>query len=469
MVRSARESKKEFCDRKVSIRPTIIDIETKNTFPFFFQSLPYIQYSERNTNAMLRRNNISSTMAILAVASTMCDVGQCLVVGRTPFIPGSTRDRQFSNRRRRSRGPSSSSSSSSSSSMTMHVDEFNPLTSIDLSSLSAAAPAALSMTSNLLTASSKLISSDPRLEVELLNDVSHVALDVTTFLSPRTAWLRLCNVIGRVLILSSDYIQDDTNAIGLDEWAFQASMLAMSIYLFARSAAPLMLAVLSITALSVRDRRAYAILFQDVGLSVLQFKSLLVSTTLDWIDLAPRDSTDLDGEYMYFLYSGEAMMSTSSSSGALRTTKDDVNVGACDDPSEVTERLDVGSRIIGDVQFATRLEASVYKTSSTNSKSDKKSKMGKSANTAAAFPSPPVGRFVVGPNGAAVLRISTSKLLKLMRNDSELSASIQRLVLMSMQEKLSRTLLQDGGLVIQSGGSSTTSIPNATNVTPASI
>lgn len=353
--------------------------------------------------------------------------------------------------------------------MSMYVDEFNPLTAIDLSSLSAAAPAALSMTSNLLTASSKLISSDPRLEVELLNDVSHVALDVMTFLSPRTAWLRLCNVIGRVLILSSDYIQVDTNAIGLDEWAFQASMLAMSIYLFARSAAPLMNAVLSITSFSVRDRRAYAILFQDVGLSVLQFKSLLVSTTLDWIDLKPRDTTDLDGEYMYFLYSGEATMSTSSS-GASRTTKDDDVViaegGACeDDSSEVSERLDVRSRIIGDLQFATRLEASVYKTSSTNSKSDKKSKI----TSTGAAPSLPVSRFVVGPNGATVLRISTHKLLKLMKNDSELSASIQRLVLIAMQEKLSRMLLQDGGFVIQSGGSSSTGTPNATDVIPASI
>ena len=411
-------------------------------------------------------------MAILAVASTICDVGQGLVVGRIPFISGSTRDHQFSNRRRRSCGSSvgnRSSSPASSSSMSMYVDEFNPLTAIDLSSLSAAAPAALSMTSNLLTASSKLISSDPRLEVELLNDVSHVALDVMTFLSPRTAWLRLCNVIGRVLILSSDYIQVDTNAIGLDEWAFQASMLAMSIYLFARSAAPLMNAVLSITSFSVRDRRAYAILFQDVGLSVLQFKSLLVSTTLDWIDLKPRDTTDLDGEYMYFLYSGEATMSTSSS-GASRTTKDDDVViaegGACeDDSSEVSERLDVRSRIIGDLQFATRLEASVYKTSSTNSKSDKKSKI----TSTGAAPSLPVSRFVVGPNGATVLRISTHKLLKLMKNDSELSASIQRLVLIAMQEKLSRMLLQDGGLVIQSGGSSSTGTPNATDVIPASI
>ncbi|KAL3826880.1 hypothetical protein ACHAXA_000848 [Cyclostephanos tholiformis] len=397
---------------------------------------------------MLQRNNALATMAILAVASTMmCDVGQGLVVARIPFISGSSRNHQFSNRRR-SRISSNRSSFSSSSSVSMYIDEMSPLTAIDLSSLSVAAPATLS-TSNLLSATTKLISSDPRLEVELLNDVSHVALDVTTFLSPRTAWLRLCNVIGRVLILSSDYIQD--GSIGVDEWAFQASMLAMSIYLFARSAAPLMLAVLSVTALSVRDRRAYASLFQAVGLSVLQFKSLLASMTLEWIEFEPQESVYLDGEYMYFLYSGEATMSASSGAAV---------VGAEGDDSEVSERLDVGSRIIGDVQFATRLEASVYKSASTHGKSDKKSRGTSTAE-------PTVSRFIVGPRGAALLRISTHKLLKLMKNDSELSASIQRLVLLSMQEKLNRTL-QDGGLVIQSSGSSSMSTPNATHVIPTS-
>jgi len=161
----------------------------------------------------------------------------------------------------------------------MYIDELHPLTAIDVSSLTAAAPAFYSATSNLLS------SADPRLEVELLNDVSHVALDVTTFLSPRTAWLRLFGVIGRVLIVASDCIQDDT--ITLDEWAFQAVMLAVSIHLFARSAAPLVSAVFSVTALSVRDYRAYALLFQAVGLSVLQFKSLLVSSTLG-DDVRPR-------------------------------------------------------------------------------------------------------------------------------------------------------------------------------------
>ena len=337
--------------------------------------------------------------------------------------------------------------------MRMFIDERHPLTAIDVSSLTAAAPAFYSATSNLLS------SADPRLEVELLNDVSHVALDVTTFLSPRTAWLRLFGVIGRVLIVASDCIQDNT--ITLDEWAFQAVMLAVSIHLFARSAAPLVSAVFSVTALSVRDYRAYALLFQAVGLSVLQFKSLLVSSTLDWIELEPCASLDLDGDYMYFLYSGGATMSVPDGGACAVGGGGGGAVGASSDP-EAPERLLASSRIIGDVQFAKALEASVYKTATAaNGKSDKKP-------GASSAVTDPMSWFVVGQGGASVLRISTHKLLELMKNDNELSTSIQRLVLICMHEKLSSTL-RGGGLVIQSGSSSSTSTPNATRVIPASI
>jgi hypothetical protein len=340
--------------------------------------------------------------------------------------------------------------------MGMYIDELNPLTAMDISSPSAALSAALG-------ASTRMLSSDPRLEAELLNDVSHVALDVTTFLSPRTAWLRLCNVIGRVLIVASDYIQDD--AITLDEWAFQAFMLAVSLHLFVRSAAPLVSAVLSVTALSVRDRRAYALLFQAVGLSALQFKSLLVSATLEWIEYGPSASVDLDGDYMYFLYSGEATMSVSD---GARTKDAAVGgaEGACDPGAP--ERILASSRIIGDVQFAKALEASVYKTATANGKSDKKSRGAAAVEGARSDATAPTSRFVVGPDGASVLRISTHKLLRMMKNDTELSTSIQRLVLVCMQEKLSSTL-RSGGLVIQSSGSSSTGTPNATEVIPAAI
>ena len=396
-------------------------------------------------------------MAFIAAASTMCDVGQGLVVGRQPFISGAGIC-QFS--RRRSRSGSIRRRSSSSSSMRMYIDELHPLTAIDISSLTAAAPAFYSATSNLLS------STDPRLEVELLNDVSHVALDVTTFLSPRTAWLRLFGVIGRVLIVASDCIQDNT--ITLDEWAFQAVMLAVSIHLFARSAAPLVSAVFSVTALSVRDYRAYALLFQAVGLSVLQFKSLLVSSTLDWIELEPCASLDLDGDYMYFLYSGEATMSVPDGGACAVGGGGGGAEGASCDP-EAPERLLASSRIIGDVQFAKALEASVYKTATAvNGKSDKKPRGTPAVEDASSAATDPMSRFVVGPSGAAVLRISTHKLLELMKNDTELSTSIQRLVLICMHEKLSSTL-RGGGLVIQSGSSSSTSTPNATRVIHASI
>ena len=103
------------------------------------------------------------------------------------------------------------------------------------------------MTSNLFT----VISSSPQLETEILNDISHLALDVSTFLPPRTAWLRLFNVIGRLMIITSDYIQDDT--ITLDEWVFQATMLAVSLHLFVQSVLPLIMALQSITVLTVRE------------------------------------------------------------------------------------------------------------------------------------------------------------------------------------------------------------------------
>ena len=61
-------------------------------------------------------------------------------------------------------------------------------------------------------------------EVSLLHDVSILALDVSTVTAPNTAWLRLSNVIGRVVILTADYIQGSDN-ISPVEWTFQSFML----------------------------------------------------------------------------------------------------------------------------------------------------------------------------------------------------------------------------------------------------
>ena len=268
-------------------------------------------------------------------------------------------------------------------------------------------------------------------EISLLHDASSIALDVSTVVISNTAWLRLCNVIGRVVILSADYIQGD--GISPVEWVFQTTMLVIAARLFIQSAWPLMMAALLTSSLSVRDRRAYALLFRTVGLTILQFKTLLASRTLDWIEYLPNESVELTGEYIYFLYSGDVTTPVTSNKTG---TSNDVVGGA-----DITHTSCVSDRIFGDIQFAKVLETSVYNRARKNIKSDRKSRNQENSSSQEASPS----SCVVRSNGASVLRIFTPKLLKLMENDDELSITIQRLVLLCMQKKLS-SALRDVGL-----------------------
>lgn len=258
-------------------------------------------------------------------------------------------------------------------------------------------------------------------EISLLHDASSIALDVSTVVISNTAWLRLCNVIGRVVILSADYIQGD--GISPVEWVFQTTMLVIAARLLIQSAWPLMMAALLTSSLSVRDRRAYALLFRTVGLTILQFKTLLASRTLDWIEYLPNESVELTGEYIYFLYSGDVTTPVTSNKTG---TSNDVVGGA-----DITHTSCVSDRIFGDIQFAKVLETSVYNRARKNIKSDRKSRNQENSSSQEASPS----SCVVGSNGASVLRIFTPKLLKLMENDDELSITIQRLVLLCMQKK----------------------------------
>ena len=174
------------------------------------------------------------------------------------------------------------------------------------------------------------------------------------------------------------------------------------------------LAAASKTNLSVRDRKAYSQLFSEVDLTVLQFKTLLTSDTLEWIELNDGEQVDLDGEYMYWLYSGEI-------SSSLQESKSDT-----DDSSSLSHR------IFGEIHFAKALEVS----RSTNKKSSKSNKV-KSAEDSSSTVNE---TLTAGSDGAVMLRMSTPKLLKLMHHDDQLYDSINGLVLSSMQEKLTRTL-----------------------------
>ena len=261
--------------------------------------------------------------------------------------------------------------------------------------------------------------SDPVFEAEILNDISHIVLDFTTFVSPNTVWIRLFNVIGRILIISSDYVQDQH--ITPDEAFFQASMLIISTHMFLKSAYPRIKAASSNTSLSVRDRRAFTQLFSEVDLSVLQFKTLLTSQTLEWIELEHNQSVSINGDCMYWLHSGDISSTLHDQS---TSTKYFGTLQLCD-------------RLFGDVLLAKTLEETMFK--DTPCKKKTKSRRTKSNDNTTSMHE----TLVAGPNGATLLRMSTSKLLKAMNHDDQLSDSINRLILFCMQEKLSQTFTRD--------------------------
>lgn len=278
--------------------------------------------------------------------------------------------------------------------------------------------ASIYMQSNIFSATSQHIASDPQLEAELLSDVSYFALDFTTFVSSNTAWIRFCNVLGRILLILSDYIQD--HYISPDEAFFQACMLAISMHMFLKSVWPVILAASSKTSLSVRDRRVFIKIFSELDVSALQFKCLLASRALEWIELKHDEQADLNGDYMYWLHSGNV-----SSSLQKQNTHPEDNTA-----------LQIRYRLFGEGHFAKALEESMFV---------QKKQMAKADKVKDSDDSNPVVHetLTAGPNGALMLRMSTSKVLMLMDHDDQLFNSINRLILLRMEEKLAHTLEKD--------------------------
>jgi hypothetical protein len=150
-----------------------------------------------------------------------------------------------------------------------------------------------------------------------------------------------------------------------------------------------------------------------VDLSVLQFKTLLASQTLAWVELKHKERVDLNDDCIYWLHSGDITITQS-----LDYT--------------VTSRGKLSDRLFGELFLAKALEESMLKESPCKKKP-------KSNKTKSSSSSATVETLVAGPNGSTLLRISTPKLLQAMNHDDQLSDSINRLILLCMQEKLSQT------------------------------
>jgi len=265
---------------------------------------------------------------------------------------------------------------------------------------------------------------DTQIQSEILSDLAHFALDFFTFLTPEMALLRGAALLGRIFSIYADYIPD--HFIRSDEAMFQFVMLVVSSFLFAQSTLPLAMAGISSIALAEKGqlsrsawKNTYALyhLFLPAGISKLQFRCLVATNTIDWVDVDPNKIlVDNQGktEYLYWLYreSTEICLSDDSSVSYIECLKDDKG-----NKSEF-------AGLLADMSFLCALEQRKLK-----------HKQGK-ANVPSSCKSPQV-IIKAGPRGARVMRLHKKKLLELMKNDSDLSDSIQTLLTSGMQQMLS--------------------------------
>lgn len=328
---------------------------------------------------------------------------------------------------------------------------------------------------------------DPQVESELLTDVAHVALDLITFASPTRALLRLSLCVGRMLAIAADWVPD--HYLHPEEWLFQGFMLTVSFGLLAKTALPVLPALLHQSTNRYGEKRAYGALFKrHGGLSWVQTKMILAGGGAEWFELeegevavmmeekkeeATNTNGGADGSvdvvqghdgYLYWLQKGEAELLICSGDTCL--SKERAVATASDASSGTSTSIDEVA-ILGELEFARKMQdqqsKAKAKQAAKNKKADKKTV--KDAAVASAIPTEMASngnangdlkesspnyistttttKIRAGPSGATLLRLDATRLLKLMDDDDALADGIRSIVFAGMQDKLRRVMQED--------------------------
>jgi hypothetical protein len=215
---------------------------------------------------------------------------------------------------------------------------------------------------DVITALASVFSGNPAVEEEVLLDMAHVVLDFATSSGPDIPPIMpLLPVIGCLLIIGADYLPDHS-----------------------------------------MNRRVYVRTFSQVGMTWLQYKTMIAAVVIDWINI--------DG--------GEIISSEESPPNCARQEcffivhKGSATV-LCQ--GQVLEQA-ISPSLLGEMRFARQLDGHEE---STNDYDDL-----------------PRMTITAGDEGATLLRIQSSKLLELMQKDKKLANSIRSLIVKGMQDKL---------------------------------
>jgi hypothetical protein len=252
---------------------------------------------------------------------------------------------------------------------------------------------------DVITALASVFSGNPAVEEEVLLDMAHVVLDFATSSGPDIPPIMpLLPVIGRLLIIGADYLPD--HSMNFEEMIFQALMLGIASNRFFHSLRTTM-SIRSVQT-TFQDRRVYVRTFSQVGMTWLQYKTMIAAVVIDWINI--------DG--------GEIISSEESPPNCARQEcffivhKGSATV-LCQ--GQVLEQA-ISPSLLGEMRFARQLDGHEE---STNDYDDL-----------------PRMTITAGDEGATLLRIQSSKLLELMQKDKKLANSIRSLIVKGMQDKL---------------------------------
>lgn len=263
-------------------------------------------------------------------------------------------------------------------------------------------------------------------ETQVLNDLSHIGIDLAAFFIPSLLLLRIAAIVGRICTITADYIPD--HVIVPEELVFQIAMLCLACSGLIKSA--LIPAAASVyNATSVKDGRAFGSIFQPAGTTWSQYKALSVCGALEWITLEAGDTVKLssscsdeslsnedDEQFMYWLYTGDV---------AVKTDSDEL-VYAISSGKKSSSSLHRG--LLGGQHLLQRVGKSTKPQTVRGSSKYHRDQTAKSIVSGS--------RVSVTSTTATLLRINTSRLQMLMDLDPTLAESMRTMVFQGIEAKL---------------------------------
>jgi hypothetical protein len=251
---------------------------------------------------------------------------------------------------------------------------------------------------------------NPSVQAEIFGDLSHVCLDFLTFFSPDTIILRLLVLCGRTCSIAADISLDNT--MTPDEALFQSTMAVIALVNFSETIIPLIRTRARQTA-SFRDRRIYHSVFRKAGFRYLDYLSLL-SDAFQWVELSEGAIVMEDADNLLLTYHGAVFVHHS-------------EVG-----SEHMYGIRNGKMyhdLIGNLTRSIHIIDAKLSSFSERANDDSENRNMMSHLT----------YLEAKTGGTMLLRLNMKRLTKIAEKDNRIRESIKTLLLIALQEKLSKT------------------------------